>query len=384
MSTSLATKPLRQVGSVRELLSNDQAREQLAAVAARHISPERLMRVVAAAIRTTPKLQEAEPLSFLGALMQAAALGLEPNSPMQLCYLVPFANKRKGVTEVQLIVGYRGYKNLAWRSGAIDTMHADVVYSDDEEWSYGYGSDTHLRHKPGPQEGEKVAAYCHVKLKEGGQAFVVLPWSHVMRVRDASQNWQTAKRYGKTDSSPWKTHEDVMAAKTAVRYLFQRGDVPMSIEMADAMDIDHEEGAQVDYAAYAMNPDDGPIIDGSVSEPEETGDGADDGDKPEAGSADQDTIEHKDDAPAKKPEPKKKAEKPKAKEDEKAPEKDAAADEAYRGLADRIKNDMIDAPPSAVLAMFENELNQMEAAAPDLYREVIDAADEIDKQRSKQ
>lgn len=373
MSTSLTTKPLRQVGSVKELLGNDHARKQLAAVAARHISPERLMRVVAAAIRTTPKLQEAEPLSFLGALMQAAALGLEPNSPMQLCYLVPFANKRKGVTEVQLIVGYRGFKSLAWRSGAIDTMHADVVYSDDEEWSYGYGTDTHLRHKPGPQQGEKLAAYCHVKLKEGGQAFVVLPWTHVLRVRDASQNWQAAVKYGKTDASPWKTHEDVMAAKTAVRYLFQRGDVPMSIEMADAMEIDYDEGARVDYASFAMNPADGPIIEGDVENPDDTG---------------PDVIEQD---PESEPEPKPKAQKradPKPKAEKKPdPEPDPEPlplvegipkdrVEAYERLAERITNDLFDGDVDVVLATWDNEIMQMKADAPEIYKKIMDTAEE--------
>jgi recombination protein RecT len=70
------TQPLRQVKSVKQLLMNDNARDQLAAVAAKHMSPERMMRVVASAIRTTPKLQECDPMSFLGALMQCAALGL--------------------------------------------------------------------------------------------------------------------------------------------------------------------------------------------------------------------------------------------------------------------------------------------------------------------
>ena len=54
MSTSIVSKaPLRQVKDVRELLSNENARNQLASVAAKHMNPERMMRVVANAIRTT-------------------------------------------------------------------------------------------------------------------------------------------------------------------------------------------------------------------------------------------------------------------------------------------------------------------------------------------
>ena len=49
--SQVATIPLRQVKDVRELLMNDQARGQLAKVAAKHMNPERMMRVVANAIR---------------------------------------------------------------------------------------------------------------------------------------------------------------------------------------------------------------------------------------------------------------------------------------------------------------------------------------------
>lgn len=385
---AVAKIPLRQVQDVKTLLHNDQARQQLAAVAAKHMNPERMMRVVANAIRTTPKLQEAEPLSFLGALMQCAALGLEPNSPMGHAYLVPFKNTRRGVTEVQTIIGYKGYKALAWRSGAIDAIHADVVYDDDEEWSFGYGTDTHLRHKPGPQNGQKTHAYCHVKLREGGQAFVVLPWAQVMRVRDASQNWKQAKQYGKTDQNPWSTHEDVMAAKTAVRHLFQRGDVPMSVEMADAMSIDHDDDTRVDYAAFALNPGDGAMIDGEAGEVIE-GEPA----------AEQET-EKKPAAKAAEPKPE-----PKPAEAKPAPaappaddlDQDAAflaedkAEEAkpaaarspdleqFEQLTTSILRDIADVTPEGVdevLSLYEVQIEQIEQVSPDLHKMVMEAADE--------
>jgi recombination protein RecT len=371
MSTTLTTKPLRQVGSVKELLSNGMAKQQLAAVAAKHMNPERMMRVVAAAIRTTPKLQEADPLSFLGALMQCAALGIEPNSSMGHAYLVPFKNKRKGITEVQTIIGYKGLKALAWRSGAIDTMHADVVYSDDEEWSYGYGTDTHLRHKPGPQQGEKTHAYCHVKLKDGGQAFVVLPWAHVLRVRDASQNWKTAVRYGKTADSPWSSHEDVMAAKTAVRHLFQRGDVPMSIEMADAMDVDHDEGAHVDYASFAMNPDAGPIIEGEAQD-----DGTDQEKGDDAEVIDADPAHETTETTETKPDPK-----PKPETEEKQVEKDSASPnvQMFEELAESIMADLLDGPVDEILDMWGTQIEQIKENAPEAYARLDEAIKEARK-----
>lgn len=264
MSNAIAEvkkQPLRQVKNVQHLLWNDQARDQLAAVAAKHMNPERMMRTIANAIRTTPKLQECEPMSFLGALMQCAALGLEPNDVRGLAYLIPFDKKAKNPqtgkwevvrTDVQLIVGYRGLIDLARRSGHITSISANIHYSDDELWVYEEGTEAVLRHRPGPREGKKLHAYAIAKFTDGGHAYVVLPWSHVMKIRDGSQGWQQAVRTGKTDEAPWKKHEDEMAKKTAIRALAKY--LPMSVEMVDAMTVDEK---AADYRAFAMDPTQG-------------------------------------------------------------------------------------------------------------------------------
>lgn len=268
MSTALAKIPLRQVADVRSLLQNEQARDQLAAVAARHMNPERLMRITANAIRTTPKLQQCDPLSFLGALMQCASLGLEPNTILGHAYLVPFDNRKKGITEVQLIVGYKGLIDLARRSGHITSISANIHYSDDDLWDWEEGTESRLRHRPGQRQGSKLHAYAIAKFKDGGHAYVVLPWAHVLKIRDGSQGWQTAVRFGKTDSAPWKTHEDAMAMKTAIRALAKF--LPLSVDFVDAMRYDADEN-HVDFAAYAMNPDAGPVIDGTTDVPDDAG-----------------------------------------------------------------------------------------------------------------
>lgn len=267
----VADKPLRQVSSVRELLVNRQAQSQLASVAAKHMSPERMMRVVANAIRTTPKLQECDPVSFLGALMHCASMGLEPNTPLGHAYLIPFENKRKQITEVQVVIGYKGFIDMARRSGQLASIHGDVVYSDDELWSHEYGSNQHLRHIPGPRKGERLGAYCFVKLRVGesmaeGHRFMTM--DEIIRHRDQySQGWKTAKRFGKTQDSPWNEANpafEAMAIKTAVRALANRGEMPLSIEFLAALETDD---APADYRAFAMDPTGGlNSIDGDVVE----------------------------------------------------------------------------------------------------------------------
>ena len=70
------------------------------------ITPERFTRIALSALNTTPKLKECTQMSFLSALMNAAQLGLEPNTSLGQAYLIPYKNK--GVYEVQFQIGYKG------------------------------------------------------------------------------------------------------------------------------------------------------------------------------------------------------------------------------------------------------------------------------------
>lgn len=352
--------PLRSVKDVKQLLWNDQARDQLAAVAAKHMNAERMMRTIANAIRTTPKLQECEPMSFLGALMQCAALGLEPNTILGHSYLVPFENKRKGVVEVQLIVGYKGLIDLARRSGHITSIHAGIHYSDDELWEYEEGTEATLRHRPGPQAGKKLHAYAIAKFKDGGHAYVVLPWSHVMRIRDASQGYQTAIRYNKKDT-PWIAHEDAMAKKTAIRALAKY--LPLSVEFVDALSVDER---RADYRAFAMDPSQGiaPVEDDFIEgEAEE----ADEPAKIEGNTA-PDPVQEQ----MKKPEPEKQAAKPapRAEPRPKAEAKPAAPDESqFRGLLDMMLADLDQSGPEETLQVYGAQIEAMKTSAPGIYAE---------------
>lgn len=241
--------PLRQVKTVGELLNNGPMRKSLAAVASKHLSPERLMKLVAKAISATPKLAECEPMSMYRGLMTCVELNLEPNSPMGHIYLIPFWNDRAKRNEVQTIIGYKGFLALAHRHPAVISAHADVVYDDDKVWEFSYGSGGGLKHVPGPRAGNVIGAYCYAKL-EGGEAYTFLTAAEIIAIRDRSSGWKDAVRKGKTKSSPWFTHEARMFRKTAVRALANGGELPMSAEFADALDADYEAvEAPVDLSA---------------------------------------------------------------------------------------------------------------------------------------
>jgi recombination protein RecT len=133
--------------TIQELLTADKSQAAFKALLPQHFKPERMVRIALVAVTRTPKLAECHPLTLLGAFIECAALGLEPNSPLQHVHLLPFWNSKMNIYEVQRIIGYRGYIELGRRTGEQVSMHADVAYENDT-FEVSYGSECFLKHIP--------------------------------------------------------------------------------------------------------------------------------------------------------------------------------------------------------------------------------------------
>ena len=171
------------------------------------LTPERFTRITLSALSTNAKLAETTPQSFLGAMMTAAQLGLEPNTPLGQAYLIPYRNH--GVLECQFQLGYKGLIDLAYRSGEVSTIQAHVVYENDE-FEYELGLDPKLRHVPAKSDrGVPVFFYAVFRTKDGGYGF------DVMSVDDVRAH---ARKYSKAFSNgPWQTNFEEMAKKTVLK-----------------------------------------------------------------------------------------------------------------------------------------------------------------------
>lgn len=187
------------------------------------VDGERLTRIVLTELRRTPKLLECSPPSLIGAMMLAGQLGLEPG-PLGHVYLVPF----KG--EVTFVLGYRGIIDLGYRSGLMKSISA-VTVREGDDFSYRHGTRPVLDHVPAgsPEGRDPVAYYSVAQLKTGGSPFVVLYPEDVEATK--------AKAPGSGHPlSPWNTHYDAMARKTAVRRLAPM--LPQSPVFAQAVATD--------------------------------------------------------------------------------------------------------------------------------------------------
>ncbi|WP_418440569.1 recombinase RecT [Candidatus Allofournierella excrementavium] len=192
------------------------------------LTPERFTRITLSALSATPKLAETTPQSFLGAMMTAAQLGLEPNTPLGQAYLLPYKNK--GVLECQFQLGYKGLIDLAYRSGQVSIIQAHAVHENDE-FSYEYGLEPKLSHKPALRDrGEVTCYYAMFRTKDGGFGFSVMSKEDIQAHAE-----RFSQSYG-SDFSPWKTNFDEMAKKTVLKRVLKYAPLKSDFVKAAAAD----------------------------------------------------------------------------------------------------------------------------------------------------
>jgi len=200
-----------QTTGLKLLLSKMQG--QIAKALPSVLTPERYTRMVMTALSTNPDLQKCTPESFLGAVMQAAQLGVEPNTPLGQAYLIPYRNK--GRLECQFILGYKSFLDLAYRSGEVSIIDAQAVHANDE-FEYEYGLEPKLKFKPAlKNRGEVIAYYAMFKTKAGGFNFLV------MSKEDIQAHAKTYSKAYSSGYSPWSTNFDAMAKKTVLKQVLK-------------------------------------------------------------------------------------------------------------------------------------------------------------------
>ena len=213
----------------------DQKKGEIAKMLPQHLNAERLLKVAQIAVTTTPGLLKCDVASLIGAIGQCAQMGLEPNTVLGHAYLVPFKTKRKDsngnerwVDSVNVIVGYKGFIDLARRSGQIVSIAAHEVCTNDE-FELVYGLDERLTHKPALDDrGDIIGFYAVAKLVGGGHAFEFMSLRQVEAIMLASQS---KGKYG-----PWKENFIEMGRKSVVRRLAKY--LPLSIEFQTAAALD--------------------------------------------------------------------------------------------------------------------------------------------------
>ena len=209
-------------------------RPQIASALPRHLTAKRIIQMYTVLIAKNPALQECTAESVIGSLMQSSILGFKPVESLGQCYIIPY-NSNIGpreapqwVKQAQFQIGYKGYIDLAQRSGKIKMLFAYAVYEGDD-FKYQLGLHPNVYHVPKIDDREKVLtfAYAVAHYTNGGFNFVVLTRDQIEKLRLRNRDQQRGIK------GAWKTDYPEMACAKAIKKLAKF--MPMSDEIHSAV-----------------------------------------------------------------------------------------------------------------------------------------------------
>lgn len=276
VQNSLAKRPTKT--GLTAYLTQDAVKKQINSVVGGK-NGTRFISSIVSAVQTTPALQECTNPSILSAALLGEALNLSPSPQLGQFYMVPFDNKKKGVKEAQFQLGYKGYIQLAVRSGYYKRLNVMAIKEGElvrydplnEEIEVNLIEDDIVREETPTtgyfamfeyENGFKKTMYWS-KQKMLSHADKYSQAFHMNAVESDNPRRQRVSyedylkgNYPKSDewkySSFWYKDFDGMAMKTMLRQLISKWGI-MSIDLQTAVDKDmaviHEDGS----AEYVEN-----------------------------------------------------------------------------------------------------------------------------------
>lgn len=228
--TNTARLPAPAAGSARAMLDIAVVREQFESLLKAR-APQ-FIASLANALYTNKRLGQCQPESVINAALIAAALDLPIEPSLGFAYIIPY----NGIAQFQM--GYRGYIQLAIRSGQYRTINANVVYEGEVQFNRFTGE---IRYSERTSD-KAVGFLAHLKLNNG---FEKMLYSTTEEVTAHAKRY--SKSYSKPDSA-WQTNFNEMGMKTVLKSLISHWGV-MSVDMRRAYQIESEN------AAHEMNMD---------------------------------------------------------------------------------------------------------------------------------
>lgn len=253
---------------------------------------KRFVAAITSAVAVNPALQDCDPATILSGALLGNSLGLSPSPQLGQYYLVPYWNKKKGCNDAQFQLGYKGYVQLALRSGQYKHLNVIAVKAGEMVRFDPLTEDVDFRMIEDEEEREKAATVGYLATLEYLNGFrKTIYWSKEKMLTHAdkyspafSKDAQTVRgkggntyrkvsfadyeagNYPKQDewmySSFWYKNFDAMAFKTMLRQLISKWGI-MSIELQTAFEQDTV--VNEDYMEPADTPTPAPV---ELPEPE--------------------------------------------------------------------------------------------------------------------
>ena len=192
---------------------------------------------VTALVANDAALQECEPLSIMYSAIKATALDLPLDKNLGFAYVIPYDNKKKGVKEAQFQMGYKGFVQLAIRSGQFKTINVTEVRKGEIIDTDLLTGEVKLQRLPNRETLSVVGYIAYFRLTNGFEKTLFMSFDDMnLHAMQYSQTFKSDNKYVK-ENSKWTTDFDAMAKKTVLKLLLNRY-APLSVEMRNAITAD--------------------------------------------------------------------------------------------------------------------------------------------------
>lgn len=177
-------------------------------------------------------LQQCEPKLVIMEALKAASLKLPINKNLGFAWIVPYKNKNKLIPQFQ--IGYKGYIQLAIRTGFYKYINADILRDGEKVELDKLSGAISFYGEPKSENAPVVGYFAHLETVNGFRKTIA--WTREFMTSHAKRY---SKSWGK-QSSAWTTEFDKMAIKTMLRTLLGKYGI-MSVEMAKAFESDSDD-----------------------------------------------------------------------------------------------------------------------------------------------
>lgn len=196
----------------------------------------RFIASISSAVAVNPALQECDAGTILSGALLGESLNLSPSPQLGQYYLVPFRNAKKGTTDAQFVLGYKGYIQLALRSGNYKKLNVMEIKAGElikwdplsEDIEINMIEDDVVR-----ENTETTGYYAMFEYLNGFKKAIY--WSKA-KMEAHANNYSSGYRARKGYTF-WEKDFDSMAKKTMLRQLISKWGI-MSIEMQQAYEGD--------------------------------------------------------------------------------------------------------------------------------------------------
>lgn len=221
---------LIQTDQVKSLITGN---NNLVKVIGETMSVERFTEA-ATSLLQNPAIAACTQDSVLGCLLKAAIFGFRISPELGQCWIVPRNMVLKGadgkdlldhkgskqwVKQASFQVGYKGWMELAFRSGEVESFDAQVIRANDE-FDFAHGTNAFLKFKCGLEQskrGNVLGVFACATMRSGRVVFNIADFEEIERHRKMSDTQSLGGQVSNTPVGIWGKHWDAMAKRIPLR-----------------------------------------------------------------------------------------------------------------------------------------------------------------------